>query len=407
MDRSVNLIYKICSLFYLLFYNLSILRILNSIKLAVFYLLKKDTKYPPYLIEFENKISILNNRKYTLSFSSGTQAFESLIKSLNVSDKIFGTTNIIFPSIYSVLTRYIRSENIKILNCNENLKLDLDKNIEQIKRLDYLLLTFAYGYPYNFELVNKIFSINDKIILIYDLSHCQGYTDKSFNYKNQIHYFFSTQGSKAISTGEGGIVSTDDYFIYKKMILNSHLNRINKDFKLSDKENLAIKIGLLPKSRMSPLGAISGLNDLFYLKRRNNKLRKKTFILYDEFSYSDKISFPKIDKFDELSGFHFEIPFLINSELSEVQKNTLLTQLKKYFKILRYNWLSNNNLEKLTKNENLKKFENYDFDFLNLDQDFKDHKIFENLYFIDLNCIKILPSKIVQIFARKTMLLIK
>ena len=108
-----------------------------------------------------------------------------------------------------------------------------------------------------------------------------------------------------------------------------------------------------------------------------------------------------------MSGFHFGIPFLINSELSEVQKNTLLTQLKKYFKILRYNWLSNNNLEKLTKNENLKKFENYDFDFLNLDQDFKDHKIFENLYFIDLNCIKILPSKIVQIFARKTMLLIK
>ena len=90
--------------------------------------------------------------------------------------------------------------------------------------------------------------------------------------------------------------------------------------------------------------------------------------MYDEFSNSDKISFPKIDKFDELSGFHFGIPFLINSELSEVQKNTLLTQLKKYFKILRYNWLSNNNLEKLTKNENLKKFENYDFDFLNLDQ---------------------------------------
>ena len=138
-----------------------------------------------------------------------------MIKSLNVSDKIFGTTNIIFPSIYSVLTRYIRSENIKILNCNENLKLDLDKNIEQIKRLDYLLLTFAYGYPYNFELVNKIFSINDKIILIYDLSHCQGYTDKVLIIKTK-YIILALVGSKAISTGEGGIVSTDDYFIYRK-----------------------------------------------------------------------------------------------------------------------------------------------------------------------------------------------
>ena len=139
--------------------------------------------------------------------------FESLIKSLNVSDKIFGTTNIIFPSIYSVLTRYIRSENIKILNCNENLKLDLDKNIEQIKRLDYLLLTFAYGYPYNFELVNKIFFINDKIILIYDLSHCQGIQIKVLIIKTKYIIFLALK--QKLSTGEGGIVSTDDYFIYE------------------------------------------------------------------------------------------------------------------------------------------------------------------------------------------------
>ncbi len=407
MDRSVNFLYKICSLFDLLFYNFSILRILNSIKLAFFYLLKKDTKYPPYLIEYENKISILNNKKYTLSFSSGTQAFESLIKTLNVNDKKFGIVNIIFPSVFSVLTRYVRSENLKIFNCNKNLKLDLDKDIEQIKKLDFLLVTFAYGYPYNFELINKIFSINDKIILIYDLSHCQGYSVKNVRYNNQIHYFFSTQGSKAISTGEGGIVSTEDYYIYKKMILNSHLNRIEQNLNLSDKESLAIKIGLLPKSRMSPLGAISGLNDLFYLKRRNKILRKKIFILYDEFSNTDKIRFPKIDKFEELTGFHYGVPFLINSGLSDIQKNTLLIQLKKYFKILKYNWLSNNNLEKLIKNDNFKKFENYDFDFLSLDQDFKNDEIFENLYFIDLNYIKILPSKIVQILAKKTIFLIK
>ena len=154
------------------------------------------------------------------------------------------------------------------------------------------------------------------------------------------------------------------------MILNSHLNRINKDFKLSDKENLAIKIGLLPKSRMSPLGAISGLNDLFYLKRRNNKLRKKHLFCMMSLVIQTKLVFPKLINLMNCQVFILEY-LLINSELSEVQKNTSTNSTQKYFKILRYNWLSNNNLEKLTKNENLKKFENYDFDFLNLDQDFQ------------------------------------
>ncbi len=407
MDRSVEFLYKIFFIFYLLFNNLSILRIFDSIKFAVFYLLKKDTKYPSYLIEYENKIAILNNKKFSLSFSSGTQAFESLLQALNIKDGKFGTANIIFPSIFSVLTRHVKSENLKLLKCDENLKIDIDTDFEKIKSLDYLLITFAYGYPYNSELIDKIFSINDKIILIYDLSHCQGYSSKNLNYNNQIHYFFSTQGTKAISTGEGGIVSTEDFYIYKKMIINSHLNRINYNLKLSDKETLAIKIGLLSKSRMSPLGAISGLNDLFYLKRRNKILRKKFVIFYNEFSNSGKIRFPTIDNFEELTGFHYGIPFIVNPELTDVQKNTLILQIKKYFKILKYNWLSNHNLEKLTKSENYKKFKNYDFDFLSLDQDFKNDEIFNNLYFIDLNYVKVLPKKILQILAKKTTLLIK
>lgn len=407
MIKSIKLINKISFFFILILKNLSFYRIISLMRLITCYVLKKDTKYPSYLIDFENKISNLNNKKYTLSFSSGTQGFESLIKALNLNDKKVGTSNIVFPSIFSVLTRYVKNGNLKILNCDKDLVLDFENNIELIKSLDYLLITFAYGYPYSNEIINKIFSLNEKIILIYDLSHCQGYSEGNLINKTQRHYFFSTQGSKSISTGEGGIVSTDDHNVFKKMIFNSHLNRVESDFKLSDKESLAVKIGLLSKSRMSPLGAISGINDIFYLKRNNKILRKKTSIIYSELGNLEKIYFPKIDNLENLRGFHYGIPFFINKNLTEIQKNNLLSEIRKYFNVLRYNWLSNENLEKLTQPENIKKFNNYNFDFLNLDQENKNNDNLKNLYFIDLNSIKILPVAIIKNFVKKIRLLIK
>lgn len=385
----------------------SLHRLLSYVKILFYFILKRDTKYPSYLINYENKISILNKKKYTLSFSSGTQAFESLIKALDIKNKKIGTSNIVFPSIFGILTRYILSENLKILTCNKNLQLDLDKNYEEIKELDYLLITFSFGYPYNNELIDKIFSINRDIILIYDLSHCQGYSSDNFHNQMKIHFFFSTQGSKAISTGEGGIVSTDDKNIYKRMMINSHINRLDKKLNFTEKENLALKVGLLSKSRMSPIGAVSGLNDIYYLKKKNKILRNKTHILYEELSNINKISFPKISNLENLSGFNYGIPFIINSELKENQKKDVISQVKKYFIVRKYNWLTTDNLKKLKDVENFKKFHNYNFDFLSINGDEEDDKIISNIYFIDLNYIKTLPNFIIKIFAKKTKFLIK
>tara|TARA_Y100000389_G_C17470580_1_gene530181 strand:+ start:525 stop:1751 length:1227 start_codon:yes stop_codon:yes gene_type:complete len=402
MIRTVILLYKFFYVFSYFKNKFSFYKLVSIFKL-IFFFKNKDTKYPSYLLEYENKISSLNNKKYTLSFSSGTQAFESLVKSLNVKNKKLGVCNIVFPSIFRQLTRYFNSQNLKILTCNKDLVLDLEKNLDEIKNLDYLLITFAYGYPYRKKIIDKIFSINSKINLIYDLSHSQGYSEKNNEKNMQIHYFFSTQGSKSISTGEGGIVSTDDLFIYKKMIFNSHLNRIDKKFNLSEKEKLGIKIGLLSKSRMSPLGAVSGVNDIFDLKKNNKLLQKKILIIYNQLSMIDDIYLPKIHDFKELTGFHYGVPFIINNELSDVQKNTLLWDIKKYFKITKYNWLSTSNLKKLKQEQNLEKFENYDFNFLDLD--YANDKIFENLYFIDLNYLKIFPNIVIKSLSKKLLLL--
>ena len=170
---------------------------------------------------------------------------------------------------------------------------------------------------------------------------------------------------------------------------------------------MALKVGLLSKSRMSPIGAVSGLNDIYYLKKKNKILRNKTHILYEELSNINKISFPKISNLENLSGFNYGIPFIINSELKENQKKDVISQVKKYFIVRKYNWLTTDNLKKLKDVENFKKFHNYNFDFLSISDDEEDDKIISNIYFIDLNYIKTLPNFIIKIFAKKTKFLIK
>ena len=407
MQTKIKFLYKFFYIINFILYNLSISKIISFIKIIFYSVLKKDTKYPSYLNKYENNVSNLTKKKYTLTFSSGTQAFESLIKSLDTKDKKIGTGSIVFPSIFGVMLRYADLDNIRLLSCNKDLMIDINDNYEIIKSLDYLIITFGYGYPYSDDLINKIFEINDTITLIYDLSHCQGYSDKRNKYNQQIHYFFSTQGSKSISTGEGGIVSTDNYDVYKKMMFNSHINRMESSLNLSEKEKIAMKIGVLSKSRLSPLGAISGLNDLYFLKKNNKIIRKKITIIYKEFEQIDKIYLPKVNNFEDLTGFHYGIPFLINPKLSEIQKKETLLHIKTYFRVLNYNWLSEYNLKKLIQNDNFKKFQNYNFDFLESDKNFENNEILGNIYFIDLNYIKFFPKILIKIFIKKIQSLIK
>lgn len=401
MQTKIKLLYNFFYIINFILYNLSIFKIISFIKIVFYAVLKKDTKYPSYLIKYENSISNLNKKKYTLTFSSGTQAFESLFKSLDIKDKKIGIGNIVFPSIFGAILRYIDLNNLRLLSCNKDLVIDVNENYEIIKNLDYLVITFGYGYPYNDSLINKIFEINNAITLIYDLSHCQGYSNIKNKHNQQVHYFFSTQGSKAISTGEGGIVSTDSHDIYKKMMFNSHINRMDNILNLSEKEKIAMKIGVLSKSRLSPLGAISGLNDLHLLKKNNRILREKIAIIYKEFEKIDKVYLPKVNNFDNLTGFHYGIPFLLNPKIPDIQKKETILLIKKYFRVLDYNWLSEGNLRKFIQDDNFKKFQNYNFDFLQPDQNFEEYDILGNLNFIDLNDIKYLPKVIIKSSIKK------
>ena len=350
----------------------SISNIISSMKIFYYSILKQNTRYPNYLFNFEKKISEYFGSKYALTFSNGTTACNALLYSLGVKkgSRVL-VSKLTFPSVISTILRigaipvYLDFDKDLQINNNDNHK---------IQNSDFFLITHAYGLPQNIDNIRSILNFNKKLILIEDISHAQGaIINNSMVGTIGSGSFMSMQGDKAINAGEGGVVLTNDEDVYNRLIYLSHLNRKTSEDR---KINLLSKIGFIGKGRMNPLGAITALSDIKNLHKRNKIIREKIKIIYENLKGLKYIHLPKIDKYENLGGFHYGIPFFCESK-------TTLSNLKNEFKIVEYNWPN------LDLNENFNdpdKFLNllYDKD-LNLEKVFqKSNDLRDQLYFFDL-----------------------
>jgi dTDP-4-amino-4,6-dideoxygalactose transaminase len=307
---------------------LSFYNVASSIKIFFHSILKQNTRYPNYLLNFEKEVSNYFGSKYALSFSNGTTACTALLYSLGVkkNSKII-ISKLTFPSIISSI---LRIGAIPVyLDFDKNLEIKENISNDKILDADFFLITHVYGLPQKIERIKSILALNKKLILIEDISHAQGAI-----INNKIAgtlgegSFMSMQGDKAINAGEGGIVFTNSEHVYNRLIYLSHLNRKTSKNK---NINLLSKIGFIGKGRMNPLGAITALSDIKNLHKRNKVIREKIKIIYEGLKGLKNFHAPKIDNYDNLGGFHFGIPFFCNLEI-------LLNDFKSKFKIIKYNW---------------------------------------------------------------------
>ena len=316
----------------LLFYIkgcLSFKNVKSSLKIFFYSILKQNTRYPNYLLNFEKEVSNYFGSKYALSFSSGTTACTALLYSLGVkkNSKII-ISKLTFPSVISSI---LRIGAIPIyLDFDKNLQIKENINNDKILSADFLLITHVYGLPQRMDKIRSILDINKRLLLIEDISHAQG----AIIINNQMAgtlgegSFMSMQGDKAVNAGEGGIVLTNNNHVYNRLIYLSHLNR-----KTSENENINLlsKIGFIGKGRMNPLGAITALSDIKNLHKRNKIIREKIKIIYEGLKDLKNFHAPKVDNYENLGGFHFGIPFFCDTEI-------LLNNFKSKFNIVKYNW---------------------------------------------------------------------
>lgn len=190
----------------------------------------------PYVAKFEKKISKYVGSKYAVAVSSCTAGLHMALKAINFSknDKIL-TSIISFVSTANV-SQFLNGHvdfidiNLDSISLNlEMLKKKIDKNVKAI------IPVHISGAAYNEKEIFKV-AKEKNIFVIEDCAHALGgeYSDgtKIGSCKYSDISVFSFHPVKSITTGEGGVITTNNKEIYKKLLrLRSHgINKINDKF---------------------------------------------------------------------------------------------------------------------------------------------------------------------------------
>jgi len=190
----------------------------------------------PYVKKFESLFAKYNNRKFGISVSNGTAALEISIKALNLKkgDEVIIPAFTIFSSILCLLKQGIKP--VLVDSDSNNWNMDINEIIKKInKNTKAIIITHIYGFPVDMKKVLKI-AKNKKIKIIEDAAEMigQNYNGKKCGSFGEISTF-SFYANKHITTGEGGMILTNDKKYYEKckslrnLCFGTSGNRFNHD----------------------------------------------------------------------------------------------------------------------------------------------------------------------------------
>ena len=165
----------------------------------------------PFVKEFEQKMSTTVNRKYGIAVSNGTAALEVAVQALGIKEG----DEVIMPTftIISCAMAVTKAGAVPVLVDSDFYTWNM--NVEDIEakitsRTKAIMIVHLYGLPAE---VNKILALAKKYNLnvIEDAAemHGQTYNGKPCGSCGDIRTF-SFYPNKHITTGEGGMVVTDD-----------------------------------------------------------------------------------------------------------------------------------------------------------------------------------------------------
>jgi len=222
---------------------------------------------------FENMFSKLLNRKYSIAVNSGTSAIEIPIRCLNLKNrKIIVPTNTFYASAGAVIHAGAKVEFIDV--DEKTFALDVDAVNELVdKNTGAVLIVHIGGIitPKISKLAKLCKDLN--IFLIEDAAHAHGSSYKNIKAgKFGKAAAFSFYPTKVITSGEGGIIATDDSKINERAIA------FRDQGKSGFFANYHVELGY--NWRMSELHAILGI---YQLKRLNEFIEKRRKIasIYD------------------------------------------------------------------------------------------------------------------------------
>lgn len=294
-----------------------------------------------YVHKLEEKIKKFLSCNYALSCNNGTAGLSLSFQALNIKKQ----DNIILPVINFIAAYSMANNtgaNIYFADVCPNTGqmtpetlLDCIKK-NNLKKIKLFLTMYLGGSPENISNFYKI-KKKYKCAWIEDACHALG---AKFYTKNKKYYVgcgmfsdisvFSLHPLKTITSGEGGIVTTNNKTIYKKILeLRSHgIIKSKKNHTTYDIKKLSFNYRL---SDINCALAYSQLNKInkFLLKRK----KIADFYKNNLYKLRQYINFPKYST-DAKSAWHF---FIIS--LNFINKNNLINYLKANKIIVQYHYI--------------------------------------------------------------------
>lgn len=276
-----------------------------------------------YINKLEKAICKKLKVKYALAVSSATAG-------LHLSNMLFKKKKILTQSLTfaSTVSTIIFSGNIPVLSDIDPTTLLLEPKNLQKNQFDIIVnVLFAGSASNSIELRTKF----KKKIIIEDASHALGgkYPDQSYigSCKHSDICIFSLHPVKSITSGEGGIITTNNKTFYEKLkILRNHgiiREKVNKKVPWMYKIN---NIGL--NYRMNEMQAALALSQLKKLDKFIEKRKKITKIYDAALQKNIKIYLPQSNKFTrQISAQHLYIINIKNITISK--KIQFIKKLKK------------------------------------------------------------------------------
>ncbi|HDX9511376.1 TPA: UDP-4-amino-4,6-dideoxy-N-acetyl-beta-L-altrosamine transaminase [Bacillus cereus] len=250
----------------------------------------------PMVQQFEEAIAKYVGAKYTVSFSNGTAALHAACYAAGITegDEVITTPMTFVASANCILYQGAKPVFADIDNETYNIS---PKSIEEkiTNKTKAIIPVHFTGQPVELEAIQKIAKKNN-LIIIEDAAHALGAT-----YKNKKigsigdMTMFSFHPVKHITTGEGGVITTNNPLFYEKLVqFRTHGIERNPKKLLENHGPWYYEMQFLGYNyRITDIQAALGLSQLSKLDSFI-KIRKKYVDIYSkEFSCLSEIIIPK------------------------------------------------------------------------------------------------------------------
>ena len=225
-----------------------------------------------YVKRFEEKFKELNKSKYAIACSSGGSALEIIFKSFDLKNKEVLVPSNTFIATYNAIK--FSGAIPKLIDCEQN---SLHVSLRQIKKnvtKKTKCICIVHIGSYLPDDIKEIVEFCKKIILIEDCAHSV-LTKFHNKYSGNFGHAgaFSFYSTKSVSSGEGGMITTNNYNLYNKMkSLTSY--GMSKSYGSFDYKYFSSNY------RMNEMEAVIGYNHLInYQVYLNHKSKLKKFMI--------------------------------------------------------------------------------------------------------------------------------